>query len=145
MGAHSVSLQPFLNTIFRHLSLYVKSDGTKFAGASDHWHDVNSAADHINKFILVLSEEKFSDELAKTLGFGLHEVQNVQRCTIAALSRITSQKDVESWITEILDVLVLFNSQQMINRKSSELELFSKSFQLEGNIESKRALGARSY
>jgi len=125
--------------------MYIKTDGTKFVGKSDLWSSVDEARSHINKFINTLDDEKFANALEYKLGFGKHETDNVTRCLRSTLTRIITQDTVEGWISEILDVLVLFNGMQMLNRKSSSLEQFSKSFQLSSDIEAKRALGARSY
>lgn len=127
------------------MSLYIKTDGTKYVGDSIAWTNLDEARLHITEFISVLQTQQLTDELVKVLGFSTSEADHVRLCTVAALTRLVSQPDVESWVSEVLDILVLFNAQQMITRKASGLELFRNSYQLSSDIEGKRALGARLY
>lgn len=132
--------------MYRNLSYYVKSDGTVYEGVSDQWHDLASLQAVIGDLITDLKSDEFFKQFRDTFSFQDAEAHRTLESTRAALSRLKAASSIQEVITEIMTVLMQFNSCSLIlKNQPMMLEDFSKSYVSVGVTERVRPLGARSY
>lgn len=136
-------VHPLINLIYRHLSPYIKTDGTTYycESESETFEDIILKFSNLAKF----ENGSLAAALVNTGELDLHSAEHVEATTRAYLLRFSNCGDADSLITEIVSLLTRFNTLLIFSTQQVNLERFTLSFDNEGALENKRALGARTF